>query len=130
MLLFIIIVIIFIIIINIIIGIINNLFFLSLSLGGKPVEDVKITLPFPKSVLSVNLSPSFGKFSFDEGTKVFFFFFFFFFFIFLLLFFFFFGSFLKYIFNSKQIFYFISPIPFPPLYPLTLLFFLHYYHQQ
>uniref|UniRef100_A0A7S4JY63 MHD domain-containing protein n=1 Tax=Paramoeba aestuarina TaxID=180227 RepID=A0A7S4JY63_9EUKA len=37
--------------------------------GGKPVDDVKITMPFPKSVLTVSLSPTFGKFSYDESTK-------------------------------------------------------------
>ncbi len=47
---------------NAIVGIKNN--------GGKAVEEVKITIPFPKSVLTVNLTPSFGKIAFDEVTKV------------------------------------------------------------
>ena len=36
------------------------------------MEDVKITFPFPKSVLTCNLEPSKGKVAYDENTKVFF----------------------------------------------------------
>jgi len=38
--------------------------------GGKQVEDVVITIPFPKSISSTTLSANFGTVSYDDITKV------------------------------------------------------------
>ena len=38
--------------------------------GGKTVEDVVITIPFPQSVSSANLSATHGNVHYDELTKV------------------------------------------------------------
>ncbi len=37
---------------------------------GKPIEDVVITIPFPKSISSANLTANFGNIHYDDITKV------------------------------------------------------------
>jgi hypothetical protein len=38
--------------------------------GDKPVEDVLITIPFPKCVATTNLEPTIGTITYDDRTKV------------------------------------------------------------
>merc|ERR1712118_639996 len=38
--------------------------------GGKPVEDVKVVIPFPKAVSTVSLTCNVGNYMFDDMTKV------------------------------------------------------------
>lgn len=37
---------------------------------GKTVEDMKVTIPMPKSVLSANLTASQGNYTYDLASKV------------------------------------------------------------
>jgi len=37
--------------------------------GGKPVEDMVVTIPFPKSIASTNLTANFGNVQYDDITK-------------------------------------------------------------
>jgi AP-3 complex subunit mu len=40
------------------------------STGGRPVEDLVITIPFPKGIASTSLSANFGTVHYDDITKV------------------------------------------------------------
>lgn len=39
------------------------------SVGNRQIEDVVVTIPFPKTVLNANLSANFGTVQFDDTTK-------------------------------------------------------------